>query len=105
MAVTVFGLNFENRTEDNEQEREQEKEQEKNTPVLKILDALNDRTLTANELMGQIKLNGRRNFLYTYLYPAIKAGYVAMLYPDNPKHRNQQYYLTQKGKEIKEKLI
>ena len=105
MAVTVFGLNFENRTEDNEQEREQEREQAKNTPVLKILDALNDRTLTVSELMEQIKLNGRRNFLYTYLYPAIKAGYVAMLYPDNPKHRNQQYYLTQEGKKIKEKMI
>ena len=56
--------------------------------------------MSASDLMDKLKLNGRRNFLYTYLHPAIKAGYVVMTFPDNPKHRNQKYYLTLKALEL-----
>jgi ATP-dependent DNA helicase RecG len=50
------------------------------------------------DLMKSIELKGRYNFLYTYLYPALKGGYISMLYPEQPKHRNQKYSLTEKGK-------
>lgn len=32
------------------------------------------------------------------IYPAIKEGLIAMLYPDKPRHPKQKYYLTEKGK-------
>ena len=34
------------------------------------------------------------------IYPAIKDGLIAMLYPDKPHHPKQKYYLTDKGKEL-----
>ena len=32
-----------------------------------------------------------------YLSPAIKEGYVRMLYPESPRHPRQKYLLTAKG--------
>ena len=34
------------------------------------------------------------------IYPAIREGLIAMLYPDKPRHPKQKYYLTEKGKEL-----
>jgi|WetSurMetagenome_2_1015567.scaffolds.fasta_scaffold01530_4 hypothetical protein len=39
----------------------------------------------------------RENFMENYLSPAIKEGFVIMLYP---KHPRQKYLLTAKGLEI-----
>ena len=50
-------------------------------------------------------LKDRPNFLEHTLSPAMKEGYVRMLYPDSPRHPRQKYLLTVKGlaayKEIK----
>lgn len=40
---------------------------------------------------------GRDNFRKGYLEPSMLGGYVAQLYPDSTKRRDQAYYLTQKG--------
>jgi ATP-dependent DNA helicase RecG len=48
--------------------------------------------------MDLLELNDIVNFRILYRTPAIQAGYITMLYPDNPKHRNQRYFLTEKGK-------
>lgn len=44
-----------------------------------------------------MNLKGRSNFTSRYLHPSIEQGYVAPLYPDAPKRRDQAYYLTEKG--------
>jgi len=45
-------------------------------------------------LMG---LKDRKSFMDVYLSPAIRDGYVAMRYPDSPRHPRQKYLLTVKG--------
>ena len=47
-----------------------------------------------------IGLKGGDNFRKNYLNPALRDGFLAMLYPDNPKRKGQAYYLTQKGLKI-----
>ncbi|MDR2423260.1 MAG: cell filamentation protein Fic, partial [Prevotellaceae bacterium] len=86
-------------------EREQEREQERNENIIKLLTIINGNQLSVFDLMNTLQLNGRRNFLYTYLNPALKSGYITMLYPDKPKHRNQRYFLTTKGKAAVKKYL
>ena len=57
-------------------------------------------TKTREEIMEIMQLNHRENFRLTYLIPAIEAGYITMLYPENPKRKGQAYYLTEKGLEL-----
>ena len=51
-------------------------------------------------MMKGIGLKGGDNFRKNYLNPALRDGFLAMLYPDNPKRKGQAYYLTQKGLKI-----
>lgn len=60
---------------------------------------------TREEIMALLKLKHRGNLRDLYLNPAIDAGYVVMLYPDNPKRKGQAYYLTEKGKSLYLQLI
>lgn len=39
----------------------------------------------------------RQYFSKAYLQPGIRAGLVALLYPETPKSKKQKYYLTEKG--------
>ena len=48
-------------------------------------------------MMAQLNLSDRKNFLENYLNPAIKTGFVRLLYPDSPRHPRQKYLLTVKG--------
>ena len=56
-------------------------------------------------MMAAIGLKDCPNFIEYSLSPAIKNGYVRLLYPDSPRHPRQKYLLTVKGlaayKEIK----
>ena len=47
-----------------------------------------------------LQLKDRENFLNNYLTPSIYAGWVEPLYPNQPKHPKQKYYLTEKGKAL-----
>lgn len=40
------------------------------------------------------------NVFAMYLQPAIEQGLVALTIPDKPTSSKQQYYLTEKGKEV-----
>jgi len=44
-----------------------------------------------------LNLRDRKNLLEYYLVPAQTSGFVALLYPDKPRHPRQKYLLTVKG--------
>ena len=64
--------------------------------VVRLLKALHGE-MTVLEIMGALKLGGRRNFLEKYLSPAIDLGFVEMTQPDSPRSPTQRYRLTSKG--------
>ena len=55
-------------------------------------------------MMDKMKLKSRISILNNYISPCLEEGYIAMLYPEKPNHPMQSYYLTQKGRELLEKL-
>ena len=59
-----------------------------------------DELQLATELATKVATSSRQNFRKVYLDPAIKQGFVTMLYPDKPHHPKQKYYLTEKGKKV-----
>jgi predicted HTH transcriptional regulator len=67
---------------------------------------LADHEYTFSELLTINKFsNSRRYFIYSHLNPAIKQGYIALRYPNTPRHPNQKYYLTEKGLALYNALI
>ena len=58
------------------------------------------RLCSVKELMEQMQLNDRKNFLNSYLNPALEAGLVEPLYPNQPNHPKQKYRLTGRGKSL-----
>ena len=52
---------------------------------------------SVKEMMECLQLKHRENFLNNYLNPALEAGMVEPLYPDQPKHPRQKYRLTEEG--------
>ena len=49
------------------------------------------------QMLDAVGLKDRMNFIEYNLNPAIKDGYVRMLYPDKHRHPKQKYLLTVKG--------
>ena len=68
--------------------------------VVKLLMAIEDKSLTVKELMVLLNLKGDDSFRKRYLKPALEGEYIAMLYPDAPTSGNQAYYMTEKGKQL-----
>lgn len=60
--------------------------------------------LRRSEIQEALALKDRNNFVENYLNPSLESGYIEMIYPDNPKHPQQRYRLTNKGFEFKKKL-
>lgn len=54
--------------------------------------------------MQSLSLTDRENFLNNYLNPAIKDGFVRLLYPGTPRHPRQKYLLTVKGLAVFQEL-
>lgn len=65
--------------------------------VQTVIQVLAEQQLSIKEMLAAIKLKDRENFMVNYLNPAIKEGFVAILYPNRPKHPRQKYLLTMKG--------
>ena len=84
------------RVQERAQERVQERAQE-DSNIVKIVSAIRGDTVSADEIRKTMNLKVRSNFTIRYLNPSIEKGFVAPLYPDAPKRRNQAYYLTEKG--------
>lgn len=68
--------------------------------VKRLLLVINDSSLSTKEIMTKLSLKHKNSFLESYLRPAINSKYIALLYPNNPKHPKQKYYLTELGKEL-----
>ena len=68
-----------------------------NANILKLVSAINDRQLSVKEMLLEMGLKDRESFLNLYLSPAIREGFVRMLYPESPRHPRQKYMLTAKG--------
>ena len=79
------------------------KETPKATPkALELLRVLKQGPKTRSEMMVSMNLKDVMNFFKNYISPALEANYIAMQYPDSPKHPNQKYYLTDLGKSLLE---
>lgn len=65
--------------------------------VATLIMAIGFQQLKGSEAMCAIGLKHRPTFLANYLSPAIKTGFVTMLYPNSPRHPRQRYLLTPKG--------
>ncbi len=68
--------------------------------MLKLLSVIEAGTISVKQMMEAQSLSDWDNFLRRYLNPALKDGLIALLYPDQSKHPEQQYYLTDKGKAL-----
>ena len=68
-----------------------------NTLVVDLIKKIGNESVSISQLMKLLELKHRPNFLEYHLNPAMKEGYVRMLYPDSPRHPRQKYLLTMKG--------
>ena len=64
---------------------------------MRLVQVVGEKELSVKEIMEGIGLKDRKNALNLYLNPAIKDGYIRMLYPQSPRHPRQKYLLTVKG--------
>jgi len=49
--------------------------------------------------MNYLGYKHRYKFQLNYIKPLLEEGLLSMTFPDNPKHQNQKYITTEKGKE------
>lgn len=68
--------------------------------VLILIKVIANKQLSIREILHDMNLKNRENLMVNYLFPAIKDGFVVMLYPDCPKHPRQKYLLTTKGRTV-----
>lgn len=68
-----------------------------NEKIIRLIKAIANNRLSVKEMMASVGLKNRENFMEYSLNPAIKEGFVSMLYPDKPRHPRQKYLLTIKG--------
>ena len=68
-----------------------------NENIIRLIKAIANNRLSVKEMMAAVGLKDRENFMEYSLNPAIKEGFVSMLYPDKPRHPRQKYLLTIKG--------
>ena len=48
--------------------------------------------------------SNRSRFRDNILYELLNVGYIAMTHPDNPRHPQQKYYLTELGMKVLDML-
>ncbi len=72
--------------------------------VTRLLNCLLEGPMRTWTLMHQLQLQHRPTFIYDYLQPALAAKLVAMTQPDSPKSPTQKYRLTDKGRQLRERL-
>lgn len=68
-----------------------------NEHIQKLVKIIADEKRSIKEILELLELRDRKNFIEYYLNPALSDGFVALLYPDKPRHPRQKYILTVKG--------
>lgn len=68
--------------------------------IRKLVAAIGDGKRSIKEILGILHLQDRKNLVEYYLSPAQNHGFVALLYPDTPRHPRQKYVLTAKGLDL-----
>ena len=76
-----------------------------NVLVIGLIKKIGKESVSISQLMKLLELKHRPNFLEYHLYPAIKDGFVRMLYPNSPRHPRQKYLLTEKGLALYNELM
>ena len=64
-----------------------------------LIISLKDSKMTSSELQLVTSLSPKSKQLFRkqFIYPSVEAGLIALTHPDNPRHPQQQYYLTELG--------
>ena len=70
--------------------------------VVSLIRCIGEQTLSVKEIMAQLSLKERDNFLKSYLYPAIQYELVEQTHPEQANHPNRKYRLTDSGKRLQE---
>ena len=70
--------------------------------MIRLIASVGDASRSVKEMMDILQLKDRKNFLVAYLNPAIEAGVLEAVYPDQPNHPKQTYRLTEKGRTLLE---
>lgn len=68
-----------------------------NPHIIGLIKVIGEDELSISQLMAKTGLKHRPNFIEYHLNPAMKEGYVRLLYPQSPRHPRQKYLLTVKG--------
>ena len=68
--------------------------------VIRLLRVLRKSQRSASDIMTELGLSHRPTFRKNYLHPALAAGLIEMIHPDNPRARNQKYRLTARGVQL-----
>lgn len=68
-----------------------------NENIQKLVTAIGEERRSVKEILETLSLRDRKNLAEYYLIPAQDNGFVALLYPDKPRHPRQKYMLTIKG--------
>ena len=63
-----------------------------------------DRERTRSEILQSLGLKDRTNLAKEYVQPALAAGLIEMTIPDRPRSSKQKYRLTDKGRELQDRL-
>jgi hypothetical protein len=71
--------------------------QTENPLIRNLVKDIGNKQCSIKEMLENVGLKDRKNFLEYHLTPAISEGYVRLLYPDKPRHPRQKYLLTVKG--------
>ena len=58
-----------------------------------------------DELQELLGLKDRKSFKTVYIDPALNSGFIEMTFPLTPTSKNQKYRLTEKGKNLRQKLV
>lgn len=75
------------------------------TNIKRLIIVIGNQELSVKNMMDALELKGRDNFLNLYLNPAIREGYVCLLYPNSPRHPRQKYLLTVKGLAVYDECV
>ncbi len=65
--------------------------------LIKVLIRLLDKT-SMDELMTYMEYRNRKSFIDTYIKPLMEYDLIQRTYPNNPRHPNQKYLTTEKGR-------